>query len=370
MTVIDAGPQLRTTGEPLRLSSRLGQAARSGEILFDERSRQLLRDSVLAEPANEGWRLLEVAAGSGTARRLVSPMVGRERERRRLHDAFEQAVGDRSCQLFTVLGLAGVGKSRLVQEFLDGIAGQAVVARGRCLPYGEGITYWPLLEAVNEAVGLEDTDPPDEARAKLLGALGEEPEAELIAHRVAETDRSRRGDAPVRRRALVAVRELFEALARNQPLVLVFDDIHWGEARFLDLVEHLADWVREAPILLVCLARPELLNVRPAWGGGKAQRDRGAARTALGRGVLAVDRESRRPGRVGSRSARENRGGGRRQPALRRRDALDADRRRPARPRGRSLDRCGRYLDGSGAPHDPGPACRPTRPARREANER
>ena len=82
------------------------------------------------------------------ARRLVSPMVGRERERRRLHDAFDQAVGDRSCQLFTVLGLAGVGKSRLVQEFLDGVAGQALVARGRCLPYGEGITYWPLLEAV------------------------------------------------------------------------------------------------------------------------------------------------------------------------------------------------------------------------------
>ena len=171
-------------------------------------------------------------------------MVGRERERRRLNDAFEQAMGGRSCQLFTVLGLAGVGKSRLVQEFLDGIAGQAVVARGRCLPYGEGITYWPLLEAVNEAVGLDDTDPPDEARAKLLGALGEEPEAELIAHRVAEMI----GLAEVARGAeegLVAVRELFEALARHQPLVLVFDDIHWGEARFLDLVEHLADWVRQ-----------------------------------------------------------------------------------------------------------------------------
>ena len=155
-----------------------------------------------------------------------------------------------------------------MQEFLDGIAGQALVARGRCLPYGEGITYWPLLEAVNEAVGLEDTDPPDEARAKLLGALGREPGAELVAHRVAEMI----GLAEVTTGAeegLVAVRELFEALARVQPLVLVFDDIHWGEARFLDLVEHLADWVRDAPILLVCLARPELLNVRPAWGGGK-----------------------------------------------------------------------------------------------------
>jgi predicted ATPase/DNA-binding SARP family transcriptional activator len=268
VSVIDAGPQLRTTGEPLRLSARLGQAAGPGEILFDEGSRQLLRDSVLAEATNEGWRLLKVASGAGIARRLVSPMVGRERERRRLYDAFEQAVGDRSCQLFTVLGPAGVGKSRLVQEFLDGIAGQAVVARGRCLPYGEGITYWPLLEAVNEAVGLEDTDPPDEARAKLLGALGTEPGAELVAHRVAEMV----GLAEVTTGAeegFVAVRQLFEALARVQPLVLVFDDIHWGEARFLDLVEHLADWVREAPVQLVCLARPELLSVRPSWGGGK-----------------------------------------------------------------------------------------------------
>ena len=96
-------------------------------------------------------------------------MVGRERERRRLRDAFEQAVGDRSCQLFTVLGLAGVGKSRLVQELLDELAGRALVARGRCLPYGEGITYWPLAEAVKEVVGLDDGSSPEEA----LAAAGE-----------------------------------------------------------------------------------------------------------------------------------------------------------------------------------------------------
>ena len=269
VTGVDAGPQLRTTGEPLKLSSRLGLAAKPSEILFDDGARRLLRDAVIAEPANGAWRLLRVAdAFPGLARRLVSPMVGRDRERRRLHDAFEQAVGDRSCQLFTVLGLAGVGKSRLVQEFLDGIAGQALVARGRCLPYGEGITYWPLLEAVKEAVGLEDTDSPDEARAKLLKALGDEQGAEHIARRVAEMI----GLAEVAAGAeegFVAVRALFEALARVQPVVIVFDDIHWGEATFLDLAEHLADWVRDAPVLLVCLARPELHGVRPGWGGGK-----------------------------------------------------------------------------------------------------
>src|SRR5207248_742668 len=128
--------------------------------------------------------------------RFESPLVGRVRERRRLHDAFEQAVGDGSCQLFTILGAAGVGKSRLVQEFLGDLADQALVARGRCLAYGE-------------------------------------------------------------------------VLARLRPLVLVFDDIHWGEATFLDLVESLADWTRDAPVLLVCLARSELLDVRPGWGGGK-----------------------------------------------------------------------------------------------------
>jgi DNA-binding SARP family transcriptional activator/class 3 adenylate cyclase len=264
VTGVDAGPQLRTTGEPLKLSSRLSQTAKPGEILFDEGARRLVRDAVVAEAANGAWRLLQVAdVVPGLARRLVSPMVGRERERRRLHDAFEQAVGDRSCQLFTVLGLAGVGKSRLVQEFLDGVAGQALVARGRCLPYGEGITYWPLLEAVNEAVGLEDTDSPDEARAKLLGPLGNEDGAELVAHRVAEMI----GLAEVvagAEEGFVAVRSLFETLARVKPVVLVFDDIHWAEATFLDLVEHLADWARDAPILLICLARPELLGSPPA----------------------------------------------------------------------------------------------------------
>ncbi|MGZ4385114.1 MAG: ATP-binding protein, partial [Gaiellaceae bacterium] len=269
VTGVDAGPRARTTGEPLQSSSRLTQAAKPGEILFDDAVRRLVRDAVVGEAADGAWRLLRVAdTGPGSGRRLVSPMVGRERERRRLQDAFEQAVGDQSCQLFTVLGLAGVGKSRLVQEFLEGIAGEALVARGRCLPYGEGITYWPLREAVNEAVGLDDADAPDIARARLLEALTGEHDAEQVAQRVAAMI----GLSDVvagAEEGFVAVRALFETLARAKPLVLVFDDIHWGEPTFLDLVEHLADWARDAPILLVCLARPELLGARAGWGGGK-----------------------------------------------------------------------------------------------------
>ena len=141
--------------------------------MLDRATHRLVRDAVVVEAAGDAWHLLDVVDGSaGRQGRLASPMVGRERERRRLRDAFEQAVGDRSCQLFTVLGLAGVGKSRLVQEFLDELAGRALVVRGRCLPYGEGITYWPLAEAVKEAVGLDDGSTPEEALALLAKALG------------------------------------------------------------------------------------------------------------------------------------------------------------------------------------------------------
>jgi tetratricopeptide (TPR) repeat protein len=269
----EAHGQLRATGQPLTVSLQLARAAEPGEILVDGDTGRLARDAVVVEPTTDpslrAFRLVRVVDGGlGTVSRFVSPMVGRERERRGLHGAFEQAVADRSCQLFTILGLAGVGKSRLVQEFLDDLDGRALVAAGRCLPYGEGITFWPLLEAVKEAVGLEDADSPDDARAKLSRAIGEEQGAELVAPRVAGMI----GLAEVgggAEEGAGAVRALFESLARAQPLVVVFDDIHWGESTFLDLVEHLADWARDSPILLVCLARPELLDVRPHWGGGK-----------------------------------------------------------------------------------------------------
>ena len=269
----DAAVELRATGIPLAVSSRLAQRADPGAILVDEATLRLVRAAALVEPVAVGstpaFSVLGLEEGTtGHTSRFVSPMVGRERERRRLQDAFEQAAGDRSCQLFTVLGPAGVGKSRLVREFLSGLRVETLVARGRCLPYGEGITFWPLLEAIKEAVGLDDADSPQGAREKLVAALAEEADAELVAERVAEMI----GLADVRGAAEdgnASVLALVEALARVRPLVLVFDDIHWGEPTFLDLVEHIADRVRDAPILLLCLARPDLLDARPTWGGGK-----------------------------------------------------------------------------------------------------
>jgi DNA-binding SARP family transcriptional activator len=260
---------LGAVGEPLTRSAVLAQAAEPGAIVVDEPTRRLLREVIVTEAAGEGWRVVELSSGPAEpSGRLVSPMVGRERERRRLRDVFDQAVGDRSCQLFTVLGPAGVGKSRLVHEFLADVACQALAARGRCLPYGEGITFWPLLEVVKEAVGLDDGDSPETVCQKLCFVLGDVPESDQVARQVAELI-GFGGAAVAAGDGFIAVGALFESLARLRPLVLVFDDVHWAEATFLDLVEHLADSMRYSAVLVVCLARPELLDIRRAWGGGK-----------------------------------------------------------------------------------------------------
>ena len=174
------------------------------------------------------------------------------------------AIADRSCQLFTILGTAGVGKSRLVEEFL-GSLGEATVLRGRCLPYGEGITFFPVGEVVKEAAGLEDFDAPDEIERKICAVLGTDgPACSTLAQLFAAADR----DSSVEE-TFWAVRSFLEAVAKTAPLAVVFDDIHWGEPTFLDLIEHITGWAREAPILVLCVARPELLDERAGWGGGK-----------------------------------------------------------------------------------------------------
>jgi DNA-binding SARP family transcriptional activator len=261
--------QARATGEPLTISSRLGDHASPGEILIDRATRRVLRDAVMAEPAVDGWRVLDVAdVAPGRVSRFDSPMVGRQRERRRLQDAFDQAASDRSCQLFTVLGVAGVGKSRLVREFLADLDDNVVSVRGRCLPYGEGITYWPVLEAVMDISGIDDAESTAHARRRLAELLKGEENADRIALHMTDVLGLSGADAGVEE-SFPVIRRFFEAVAARRSLVVVFDDIHWGEAMFLDLVEHLADWSRGVPILLLCMARPELLDVRPSWGGGK-----------------------------------------------------------------------------------------------------
>jgi class 3 adenylate cyclase/tetratricopeptide (TPR) repeat protein len=261
-----SGGQAFATGEAINLAARLQQAAAPGEILIGETTRRLLGDHVaVAEvapflvkgkrgPVNAARVLAVMSDAPSTI--MGSPFVGRNEELSLLRETFERCVAERGCRLVTVLGVAGIGKSRLVREALDEIRTGAGIVVGRCPPYGEGITYLPLLDIVRQLA-------PGGVAA--LSALVEgEDEADLIADRVAGAVGLSTTSAPTAETNL-AVRKLFEALARHRPLVVVLDDLHWAEPTFLDLVEHVVGSTRDVPLLVVCLARPELLDVRPAW---------------------------------------------------------------------------------------------------------
>jgi class 3 adenylate cyclase len=272
--------QTLATGDAINTAARLQQAAAPGEILLGAPAFRLVRDGVKVdtmeplelkgkEGAVEAFRLRDVLPeAEAITRRLDSPMVGRDRERQVLRLAFDRAVEEKTCHLVTVLGAAGVGKSRLIEEFLGSLSDDVTVLRGRCVPYGEGITFWPVAEVVRSAGGIGEEEPAEDARAKLRALCEGEEDAEVVFERVAQV-LGLTADSAVPEETFWAIRKLLESLARRSPLVVVFDDIHWAEPRFLDLMEHLADFSRDAPLLLVCLSRQELLDHRPGWGGGK-----------------------------------------------------------------------------------------------------
>jgi class 3 adenylate cyclase/tetratricopeptide (TPR) repeat protein len=270
--------QAFATGEAVVVAQRLEAAASSGEILIGEATHRLVRDAVLVEPvrlelkglgAREAWRLLGVVAGAPAfARRLDRPLVGRERELSLLEHAYRRAVDERSCHLFTVFGAAGVGKSRLVNEFVTRLGDQAHVLTGRCVPYGEGMTFWPLREMIRQAAGVASKTPPDEARRRLAEMLEADPDAEAVAETLTAVTGIAEGESTTEE-TLWALRKFVERRAVERPHALVFDDVQWAEPAFLDLIDQLAEWTRDAPVLIVCLARPDLLEEHPVWGGGK-----------------------------------------------------------------------------------------------------
>ena len=273
------GGQAFVTGEPVIVASRLEGAAEPGTILLGNDTFRLVRDAVTTEKvefaelkglgAVTAHRLLSVIPGvAGHTRRLDSPLVDRESEMALLRDAFERMLAGHQCQMATVLGTAGVGKSRLVDEFLSWVEERATVYRGRCLAYGEGITFWPVIDVVNQAAGLTDEDTMEQAKAKILGLLSDAPADVVAAERIAQAV-GIVGTPGVPEETFWAIRTLFESLAQRHPIVLLFDDIQWGQPTFLELIEHIADWSRDSPIMLLCLARPDLLEVRRSWGGGK-----------------------------------------------------------------------------------------------------
>lgn len=267
--------QAFVTGDPVNVAARLEQAAGPGEILIGEPTHRLVRDAVRVESVDaldakgksepvKAWRLLGVERQApGTTRRLDSPLIGREREVALLEEALRRAERERRCHLVTVLGAPGAGKSRLVGEFVASAGQRSTVVEGRCLPYGEGITFWPVVEMVTQAAGIVEADPPDDVRRKVATLLPEGEQREAIADHLSSLLGAGEGGGALQE-LFWAVRRFLEALAAERPLIAVFDDIHWAEPSLLDLLEYVFGWSGGAPLLLVGLARQELLETRPS----------------------------------------------------------------------------------------------------------
>ena len=272
----DPSGQSLPLGDAANVAARFEQAAEPGEILIGDSTYRLVSDAVLAESVEPlalkgkgqpvpAWRLLEVVQGTaGRLRRLDSPMVGRDEELGRLVDAFDRAVRERGVEIATVVGEPGLGKSRLTAEFLSAVAHRARVLRGRCLSYGDGITWWPVSEIVKEAAGIDDADTVEEAETKLVVLVDRLDDGAMFRDRIAGLIGLSETPWTIQE-TFWAVRRFLEGLAAERPLVVLFDDIHWGQPTFLDLLEYLSRFVEDRPMMLLCAARPDLREVRPTW---------------------------------------------------------------------------------------------------------
>jgi class 3 adenylate cyclase/tetratricopeptide (TPR) repeat protein len=265
------------SGDAVNLAARLEQNAGVGEVLLGDTTARLVRTAAELEDAGfvqvkgkaepvRTWRLVRMDEARAGLPRTGTPLVGRRPQLAELEASFERAKEGCHCLLVTVVGPAGIGKSRLVEELLERVSDRARVARGRCLSYGT-LTYWPIAEVVRELAGIDEGATPQEA-ADAIAALMPEGDASS-ARSVAAAIGVGEAHPSVPEEIFVAVRKLFERAAETQPLVVLFDDVHWGERTFLDLVEFLPRLPSAAPILIVCTARDDLLEERPAWSKGE-----------------------------------------------------------------------------------------------------
>jgi class 3 adenylate cyclase/tetratricopeptide (TPR) repeat protein len=276
-------------GDVVNTASRLETAAPVNGIIVDSRTFEATKEAIEyegAEPVSAKgkprpvpvWRPVAARAPIGSDRPHEAPLVGRSQERALLEGALARVLAERSPQLVTLVGVPGIGKSRLVFElFKVAQASPDPVSwlQGRCLPYGEGVTFWALGEMVKRQAGILETDTAEEAARKLHSAaeLVDAGEREWVERHLGTlVGVGSHGSAGVRQRgeAFAAWRRFFEALAEAQPLVLVFEDLHWADENLLDFVDHLVDWASAVPLLVLCTARPQLFDRRADWGGGKS----------------------------------------------------------------------------------------------------
>jgi class 3 adenylate cyclase/tetratricopeptide (TPR) repeat protein len=262
--------QQLVTGDAVNVAARLEQAAKPGEILLGEETFRLVRDAVRVEEVDPlelkgkaepvaAFRLVGVLPGvPAFTRRLDAPFVGRRSELADLCAAFDRSVDDRACEQVIVLGEPGIGKSRLVRELLNSVTERGRVLVGRCLSYGEGITYWPLAEIVEQIAGAD-------VRNGLARTMSGEADGELVASAISGAIGGSE-DASSTEDTHWAVRRLLETLARERPVVVIVDDLHWAEPTMLDLVEYVTAFAQGVPILFVGVARPEVVETRPSLG--------------------------------------------------------------------------------------------------------
>ena len=291
---LDARPdrgEAIAAGDVLNTASRLQAAAPVNGVIVGEATYGATRDVIRYEDAERvtakgkaepipTWEAIEARSRLGVDARQGStiPLIGRTRERSMLVDALKRAESERSPQLVTVVGVPGIGKSRLVFELLGHLESDAELRywrQGRCLPYGDGVSFWALGEMVKAQAGILDGDPGDLVAEKLARAVREvvpEGEAAWVTGWLRplvglEAESSLMGER--RHESFTAWRRFFEGLAENRTLVLAFEDLHWADDGLLDFIDHIVDWGAEVPLLVVCTTRPELLERRPAWSGGK-----------------------------------------------------------------------------------------------------
>jgi class 3 adenylate cyclase/tetratricopeptide (TPR) repeat protein len=287
---VGADGQGMVAGDIVNTASRIQSMADPGQVLVGEPTRRATEPTVVYEDAGEHelkgkiglyrlWRAVRVvsgARGSLKSEGLEAPFVGRDRELRQIKDLFHASADERRAHLVSVTGIAGIGKSRLVWEFykyFDGLAKVVYWHRGRCLSYGEGVTYWALADMVRMRCRISEDESSEAALAKLAEVLDEhiqdEVERAFVEPRVAHLMGLEEGSAFTREDLFAAWRTFFERLADVYPTMLVFEDMQWADASLLDFIEYLLDWSRQSPLFVVTAARPELLDRRPTWGAGK-----------------------------------------------------------------------------------------------------
>jgi class 3 adenylate cyclase/tetratricopeptide (TPR) repeat protein len=287
---LNAEGQGMVAGDVVNTAARIQTLAEPGRVLVGDATRRSTEPTIVYAEAGSHelkgkvglhrlWRALRVVSGARGALKsegLEAPFVGRDRELRQIKELFHASADERKAHLVSVTGIAGIGKSRLVWEFykyFDGLLQIVYWHRGRCLSYGEGVTYWALADMVRMRCRIAEDEEPGSALAKVAEVLEEhvpdDEERRFVAPRIAHLLGLEEGSSYQREDLFAAWRVFFERLADVYPTVLAFEDMQWADASLLDFIEHLLEWSRQSPLFVVTSARPELLERRPTWGAAK-----------------------------------------------------------------------------------------------------